>query len=129
MANGFGEWAAGTGQCFAARCDKRGVLGTPWRTKPHVFGVLLSLLACVRRHDGGAMGATKHGSATQKTESAFLQSLKVAEVCASGDGWRGGRDVALLSETERIRAKQLVGANPCVEAWLSEVKSFAKQRR
>jgi hypothetical protein len=66
------------------------------------------------------MRTTKYGSAPLKTESTFLQSLKVKEVYALSNSWRGGRDVALLSEMERVRATQLVGANPGVEAWRSE---------
>jgi hypothetical protein len=51
---------------------------------------------------------------------AFLESLKVEEVGALSNSWRGGHGVALLSETERIQIMQLVGANPGVEAWRSE---------
>jgi hypothetical protein len=51
---------------------------------------------------------------------AFLEILKVAEVGALSNSWRGGRGVALLSETERIQPMQLVGANPGVEAWRNE---------
>ena len=66
------------------------------------------------------MRTTRYGSAPLKTEITFLQSLEVAEVYALSNSWRGGRDVALLSKTERIRATQLVGVNPGVEAWRSE---------
>jgi hypothetical protein len=48
------------------------------------------------------MGVAEHGGATLKTESAFLESLEVAEVGALSDGGSGGHDVALLPETERI---------------------------
>jgi hypothetical protein len=80
-------------------------LKNPGRTQTLVFVVFvvpLSLLACVGRHESGAMGVAEHGGATLKTESAFLESLEVAEVGALSDGGSGGRNVALLSETERI---------------------------
>ncbi len=89
----------------------------PGRTQTQVLIVLLSLLACVRRHESGALGVAEHGGgATLKSESAVLESLKGAEVGALGNSWRGWSNVALLSETERVRAMQLVGANPGVEA-------------
>jgi hypothetical protein len=77
-------------------------LKNPGRTQTLVFVVPLSLLACVGRHESGAMGVAEHGGATLKTESAFLESLEVAEVGALSDGGSGGHDVALLPETERI---------------------------
>jgi hypothetical protein len=79
-----------------------------------------SLLTRVRRHKSEALGVAEHGNATLKTESVVLESIEVEEVCALGNRWRKGCNVALLSETERIRTMQLVGANPGIEAWRSE---------
>ena len=86
----------------------------PGRTQTQVLVVSISLLACVRRHESGALGVAEHGGATLKSESTVLESLKVTEVGALGNSWRGWSNVALLSE--RVRAMQIVGANPGVEA-------------
>ena len=94
--------------------------GTPGRTRRLVFVVSLSLLACGRRQRSRATGVAKLVGATLETECAFLESREVTKVVALSERRRSRCDVALLSETERVRAVQLVGSNTRIEAWRCE---------
>ena len=59
--------------------------------------------------------------AALKTECAFLESRDEAEViiALSDRGW-ARRNVALLSETERIGSVQFVGSDAWIETWRSK---------